>query len=66
MNSCIELKHFFFFFPCLATDTDSYIMAVESEDINKDLAGLSHVIDFSTYDPNHPLFNDEHKSELGR
>ena len=41
-------------------------MAVESEDINKDLAGLSHVIDFSTYDPNHPLFNDEHKSELGR
>ena len=45
---------------------DSYIFAVESEDIDHDLKALEDVMDFSTYDKNHHLFNDKHKSELGR
>ena len=46
--------------------TDSYIFAVQSDNINADLLALSDVMDFSTYDSTHPLFNDDHKSELGR
>ena len=46
--------------------TDSYIFAVQSDNINADLLALSDVMDFSTYDSTHPLFNDNHKSELGR
>ena len=49
-----------------STFSDSYIFAVESDDINADLTALSETMDFSTYDENHPLFNDDHKSELGR
>ena len=60
------LKPYFGKIELIATDTDSYIFAVESEDINADLTSLSDVMDFSTYDPTHPLFNNDHKSELGR
>ena len=49
-----------------STFSDSYIFAVESDDINADLSALSDVMDFSSYDATHPLFNDDHKSELGR
>ena len=50
----------------IATDTDSLIFAVESDDIDADLRALSDVMDFSTYDERHVLFDDSHKSELGR
>ena len=50
----------------IATDTDSLIFAVESDDIDANLRALSDVMDFSTYDERHDLFDDSHKSELGR
>ena len=48
------------------TFSDSYIFAVRTPDITEALKRLSPHFDFSNYDVESELFNDEHKAALGR
>jgi hypothetical protein len=51
------------------TDTDSLIFSADIPDWTTELlrpdCTLKNFIDFSNLDPTHPLYNDEHKGELG-
>ncbi|XP_068232494.1 uncharacterized protein [Palaemon carinicauda] len=49
------------------TDTDSFIFALEVPDLNSEFAQepLKSYMDFSNFDEDHPLFNNERKGELG-
>ncbi|XP_068235633.1 uncharacterized protein [Palaemon carinicauda] len=49
------------------TDTDSFIFALEVPDLNLEFAQepLKSYMDFSNFDVDHPLFNNERKGELG-
>ena len=43
----------------LFTDTDSLCYHVETDDIYKDMAGMSDKFDFSSYPVDHPLYNKD-------
>ncbi|XP_068227372.1 uncharacterized protein [Palaemon carinicauda] len=51
----------------LYTDTDSFIFALEVDDLNSELAQepLKSYMDFSNFDVDHPLFSNKRKGELG-
>ncbi|XP_068240162.1 uncharacterized protein [Palaemon carinicauda] len=51
----------------LYTDTDSFLFALEVDDLNSELAQepLKSYMDFSNFDVDHPLFSNERKGELG-
>ena len=38
-------------------DTDSFVLSVNTKDINKDLKNLEDMFDFSNLDKNHELFS---------
>ena len=49
------------------TDTDSFIINIETEDIMKEINGpLSNHLDLSNFPCDHPLYSDRCKGELGR
>ena len=41
----------------LATDTDSFMFHVETQDVYRDMLHNIHLYDTSNYPPNHPLFS---------
>ena len=48
------------------TDTDSFVIEVETDDIYKDMLNDSHLYDFSEYNENHPNYSLESKKVLGK
>ena len=48
------------------TDTDSFIIHTETEDIYTDFNNLQEHMDFSDYPPDHPNFNKANKKVLGK
>ena len=42
-------------------DTDSFVLSVNTEDINKDLENLEDIFGFSNLDENHELFSNKNK-----
>ena len=42
-------------------DTDSFVLSVKTNDINKDLKNLENIFDFSNLDENHELFSNKNK-----
>ena len=46
------------------TDTDSFVIEVETDDIYKDMYEDSHLYDFSEYNKNHPNFSLTNKQVL--
>lgn len=49
----------------LYTDTDSLIYNIQTPDITTTLAEFSDIMDFSNYDPNHPLYNTQYEKTIG-
>ena len=47
------------------TDTDSFVIEVETDDIYKDLLEDNHLYDFSEYNENHPNYSLENKNVYG-
>jgi hypothetical protein len=41
----------------LATDTDSFILEIQSEDLNVELLQIRHHLDLSNYPKDHPLYD---------
>ena len=52
------------FVELLYTDTDSLICKITSSDIDSDISHISHTLDLSNFPKNHPLYNNEHASQL--
>ena len=50
----------------LLTDTDSFLIHVESDDINRDLRLISHFLDFSKYPTTHPLYSTRNAGVPGK
>ena len=50
----------------LLTDTDSFLIHVESDDINRDLKSLAHFMDFSKYPTSHPLYSTRNAGVPGK
>ena len=48
------------------TDTDSLICHVETEDLHADLQSISHWLDTSNFDRDHPLFSETNRRALGK
>ena len=49
------------------TDTDSFIINIETDDIMNEIKGpLSEYLDLSNFPRNHPLYSDKFKGELGK
>ena len=48
------------------TDTDSFILSVNTKDIIKDLKNLKDIIDFSNLDKNHELFSNKNEKVIGK
>ena len=48
------------------TDTDSFVLHVQSVDINQDLAAIRHHMDFSNLAPDHPLYDPSNKKVPGK
>lgn len=49
----------------LYTDTDSFIYFIKTDNISRDFKNFSHIMDFSDYPENHPLYSLENKKKLG-
>ena len=49
------------------TDTDSFVLEMETEDVYEDFRKpeLNKYMDFSDYDKNHKSFNDVNKKSFG-
>ena len=47
-------------------DTDSFVLSVNSEDINKDLKNFEDTFDFSILDMNHELYSNNNKKVIGK
>ena len=52
-------------FRLAATDTDSFLCEIQSEDINQDLSRIAHIMDFSSLPTHHPLYNECHAGQPG-
>ena len=48
------------------TDTDSFIIHVETDDINTDFKNINQHMDFSDYPKNHECYNASNKKVLGK
>ena len=49
----------------IMSDTDSFIIGVPTASADKAAALLADVMDFSNYDPNHPLYSERVKNKTG-
>jgi len=49
----------------LFSDTDSFILSIKSSNLNIDLYNAKHLMDFSNYPTDHPLFNLQNQNKLG-
>ena len=47
------------------SDTDSFIVNINTYDIYKDMESIKHLFDFSDYPKDHSLFSDENKKVIG-
>ena len=47
------------------TDTDSYVLHVETEDLYEDFKELKEYMDFSDYDKNHKNYDVSNKKKVG-
>ena len=45
----------------LYSDTDSLLLAIETEDLYKDFESMQEELDFSDYPRDHPLYSDSNK-----
>ena len=50
----------------LATDTDSFIYGIETEDIYKDMIDHKEYYDLSEYSPSHPIYDVTNKKVIGK
>ena len=50
----------------LYTDTDSFLLEIEAEDVYKDMATERDLYDTSNYPEENPLYSEENKKELGK
>jgi hypothetical protein len=48
------------------TDTDSYILEIETQDIYEDMQGMKEHFDTSNYPPDHPIYSGNNKAVLGK
>ena len=48
------------------TDTDSYVIKVETDDLYEDLKDINDYMDFSDYPPEHPNYDKTNKKVLGK
>ena len=48
------------------TDTDSYVIKVETDDLYKDFKEINNYIDFSDYNVEHPNYDKTNKKVLGK
>ena len=48
------------------TDTDSFLYKIYKSNIDKELRQISSCLDFSNYDPKHPLYSLANKKRPGR
>lgn len=49
----------------IMSDTDSFLLAVQNEKKTNNLNKIKHIMDFSNYDPEHKLYSETRKNELG-
>ena len=47
-------------------DCDSFVLSIETENINNDLRNLEYLFDFSNLDKNHELFSNKNKKVVGK
>ena len=50
----------------LYTDTDSLLLEIETDDVNKDMEANKHLYDTSDYPKEHPLYSNTNKKVLGK
>ena len=50
----------------LYTDTDSFLLEIETEDVYEDMAAEKHLYDTSNYPKDHPLYSEVNKEVLGK
>ena len=50
----------------LYTDTDSFLLEIETEDVYKDMAAEKHLYDTRNYPKEHPLYTEVNKKVLGK
>eukprot|EP00438_Fugacium_kawagutii_P028519 Skav226748 [mRNA] locus=scaffold3942:5794:7308:- [translate_table: standard] len=48
------------------TDTDSYVIKVDTDDIYKDFKEINEYMDFSDYNVEHPNYDNTNKKKLGK
>ena len=48
------------------TDTDSYVIKVETDDLYEDFKDINEYMDFSDYPPEHPNYDKTNKKVLGK
>ena len=48
------------------TDTDSYVIKVETNDLYEDFKDFNDYMDFSDYPPEHPNYDTTNKKVLGK
>jgi hypothetical protein len=49
----------------LMSDTDSFVLAIETKGKKNNLRKIKHIIDFSNYPSDSKYYNDDNKNELG-
>jgi hypothetical protein len=49
----------------LMSDTDSLVLAVETDHNTNSLSKIKHILDFSNYSPDSNFYNEKNKNELG-
>ena len=47
-------------------DTDSFILEIKTQDLEKDLEYFKNEFDFSDLDKSHPLYSDENLKVIGK
>ena len=48
------------------TDTDSYVLKIDTHDVYEDLKDIGEYMDFSDYHPSHPNRDKTKKKVLGK
>ena len=48
------------------TDTDSYVIKVETDDLYEDFKAINEYVDFSDYNVEHPNYDKTNKKVLGK
>ena len=61
----VLVPHFADKIQLLATDTDSFILSLQTDDLTKDFYQLREHFDFSNFPPSHPLYSTKNKAVPG-